>query len=266
MSIDETMSQDQAFSTDSGSSDTFTFDAEPVTPASPAETTPEIENKENNSDASASPVGTEEEEQKVPYSRFKKKVDELNETTSKIQLLEERLQQLESQPQESTEEVTPDAEWIALYGDSDVAKKAYQVQQRREQLIEQRAIERTIEVLSQREEEQASQLTENEEIIEQNLESLQETIGRKLTAKQEEDILTIVDEFSPVGDDGKYVTLFPFDKAYEIYQLRNSKNGNATRKARETVADLTGTSSQGESDSTSSPLKPGWDGWRSELE
>lgn len=268
MNIDETMSQDTAFEISNAKPDTFNFDSEEKSSAPQAET----ESKENTSTQSEvskeeNDSVTSQEENKVPYSRFKKKVDEVNEYSNKIAYLEGQLEALKSRPQESTshEDVDVPAEWKELYGDSEVSKRAFKIQLEREAQIRESAVEQAIETLTRRQQEEISSQSHNEEIIDNSLEQLQESIGKKLTEKQEEDILTIVDEFSPVGEDGKYISLFPFDKAYEIYTLRNAQKGQATKQARQSVADLTGNTSEGEVDSTVTPFRRGWDNWREEL-
>lgn len=259
MEIDETMSQDVAF-TNTEQEDVFKFDeVKETTPDSQ----PKVEDKETSSTEDSS---TEEDEQKVPYTRFEKKVKENGELSSKVQFLEEQLEDLRNSRKESeTKEITPDAAWIELYGDSDIAKKAFQLQLDRENQIAERAIEQALERIEQRQEEETQALSQNEATIDSNLENLQEVIGRKLSVKEEEAVLSIVDEFSPTGNDGKYVTLFPFDKAYEIYELRTSVKGRSKQEARDSIADLTSGKSEGEAETSGAPFKKGWDSWREAL-
>jgi len=260
MNIDETMSQDTAFGSENNEEDTFTFD-DPGnnSPASLTDEEPEDTDSivnENNNDV----------EQKVPYSRFKKIVQERDETANRMSYLEQRLQELEDSRQESQpDDVEMPQEWIELYGDSEVSQRAWIIQQRREEELAERAISTAIERLSRQQQEEVESIAQNEETIDENLSELEEMIGRKLSPKQEEELLTIVDEFSPVGDDGKYVTLFPFDKAYEIYAMRQSQKGLGTRQARQNIADLAGTMSEGEADSSEAIFKRGWDNWREAL-
>lgn len=260
MDIDETMSQDTAFTLDK-QDETFKFDE--VKETSPESRTKEETDEDTNADDdSSSPVGNESDEQKVPYSRFKKKVDELNETSSRISYLEEQLIALQnSRTETATTETMPD-EWVELYGDSEVSQKAWKIQQRREDELRESIVRQASEQFERQREQEISQLEENEEAIDNNLAELQEKTGRTFTPKQEEAILSIVDEFSPTGSDGKYITLFPFDKAYEIYNLRQSKLGQGTKQARQAVADLTGGASEGDVADSNSSHKRGWDSWR----
>jgi len=136
------------------------------------------------------------------------------------------------------------------------------MQQKMNDEIAERAIAEAIERVKMLEVEEEQGLIKNEEIIDENLDDLQEAIGKKLSSKQEEEILSIVDEFSPTGDDGKYVQLFPFDKAYEIWELRNAPKINKTVQERESIANLSGNRSDGDTESDGGTFKKGWDSWR----
>lgn len=279
---DEMMSQEPAFDNDQQPrDDTFKFLDEEVSEDTSPDSQPNEDEVEEEDDDSAraedkeNPVDEEEDEefdsedeQRVPYSRFKKQLDLVAEATSKISVLEENLAQLHEKLDNPAkpEDVEVPPEWVKLYGDSDVSKEAYMVQLQREEQLQAKAVEKAIEVLTRQQQQESQRLVDNEHLIEDNLTELQETIGKRLTGQQEDSVLQIVDEFSPVDDDGKYLSLFPFDKAYEIYMLREQTKGRATRQARTKVADLTGNASEGEvsSDDTSfTPQK--WDGWESEL-
>lgn len=257
---DETMSQDTAFAPENNEDETFVFDdagnnsPDSLTDEEPKDTDSVVNEDKDNV------------EQKVPYSRFKKIVEERDEIASRIAYMEEQLQNLENNRVESKpDDINMPQEWIELYGDSDVSKRAWLIQQKREEELAERAITTAVERLRQEQRYEIEAVAENEEIIDENIIELEEMIGKKLSPKQEEEILTIVDEFSPVGDDGKYVTLFPFDKAYEIYALRQSQKGLGTRQARQSVADLAGNMSEGEADPSESIFKRGWDNWREAL-
>ena len=265
MEIDETMTDEVAFVNKESGEETFKFDEQ-------VETIPEETDTQTGTDSASTEdkqdtVSSEEEEQRVPYSRFKSKVAELEEQKSIINELEERLSAIEQakNDRQTEEDIEIPQDWIELYGDSDIAKRAYRLQVQREEKLQEAAINKAIERIRNQEQEEEIALERNEEVIDENLEQLQESIGRKLTQKQEEDILSIVDEFSPTGPDGKYITLFPFDKAFEIYQLRNAKAVQRTTQQRTQIAGLTGNNSDGEIESSNPNFDRSWDGWRKEL-
>lgn len=266
--IDETMSEEQAFSEEELKDTTFQFDEEDEgTNGKPESAEDDTDSATPEDNKTVEDDSDDDSDQKVPYSRFKKVIDERDSYESTIKTLEERLTQLEQKPKEEVklEDIQLPKEWVELYGDSDTAKKAFLVQVKREEEIEERAILKAIERLEKKQEENLQRLSENEEIIDDNLSSLSEQIGKKLTTKQEEEILAIVDEFSPVGEDGKYLSLFPFEKAYEIYTLRNGVKTQKVQRARTVVADLSGNQSESGNDESPTPFKRGWDTWREAL-
>lgn len=255
MPQDETMSQEQAFAT--GKPDeAFSFpEAESVTPAPQAETPVEPV-------VAPSVVPTVvEEEQRVPYSRFKKKVEEVDTLSERLNALEERLK---NPPKTETKSDMPE-EWVELYGDSDIARKAWSVQQKREDAIRKEVIKESLESIKREQQEQQKREQENEQQVDEYLSSLSTAFGKKLTKAQEEALLTIVDEFSPTNSDGTYASLLPVERALEIYELRNAKKGAPVIKARTAVADLAGGKSDNESPDDSAPYKRGWDNWREQL-
>lgn len=58
-------------------------------------------------------------------------------------------------------------------------------------------------------------------IIDRSLAELECSLGRNLTEEEEYEILDIVDDLTPTGEDGKYIcALIPFDYAWQVYQTR----------------------------------------------
>lgn len=127
------------------------------------------------------------------------------------------------------------------------------------------ATRNAIEQLKQESRREVEQIKDNELYIEEQLSSIEKAIGKKLPEEVEDEVLAIVDEYSPTGEDGKYTSLFPFDAAYEIYISRNALASQKTTQARNQVANLTGNSSEGETESSDSNFKRGWDNWREAL-
>jgi hypothetical protein len=238
---------------------------ETASPDSQSETAKDTDTED--SEDSSSPVGNEETEQKVPYSRFKKKVDEVHEYSNRIKMLEESLEQLKTTriSQNDSEAELP-KEWVELHGDSAESRRFYEIQTQREALIEERAIEKAIERIERKQTEAVERLSQNEQIIDENLENLSETLGVQLTTKEEDEILGIVDELSPTGEDGKYLAMISFEKAYEIYQMRNNLKTQKTQDSRKKVASLTNDNSNGNADdSTNTSIGNSWDSWRNAL-
>lgn len=201
---------------------------------------------------------------RVPYSRF----ESVNERAIRA---EERLRIIEEEMAKSKtvepEEIDVPSEWIELYGESDEAKRAYQLQLRLNERMQEEAANKAYERISNREKEEKEVLTKNLEYIEDNLDQFEKSLGRKLTEKEESSILDIQDEFTAKDENGKYIgELLSPEKAYEVYELRSQKAKVAKTQAKNRVLGLTGVSSEGDISDTSANYRPNvWGGWRDKL-
>ncbi len=69
-----------------------------------------------------------------------------------------------------------------------------------------------------------SRLKGNIDSIEEKLEELSGILGRKLREDEVEEILGIVDQYTPLDEDGNYLTdLLPFEYAWKVYKARRLK-------------------------------------------
>lgn len=60
--------------------------------------------------------------------------------------------------------------------------------------------------------------------IDERFEALSAHIGRLLTKEETDDILDIVDEYTPKNENGNYLyPLIPFEYAWEIYEIKKSE-------------------------------------------
>ena len=155
--MDETMSQDTAFSGNE-SSDVFNFPDEMTTQDSQTEqSTKEIDSPSEDK---------EDVEQRVPYSRFKKKAAEVDEYRSRIESLEQTLAEINARNEQAakpSEEIEVPREWVELYGDSETSKRAWKVQEARERQLQERAVEIAIQKLKAEQNNEVEALKSNEE-------------------------------------------------------------------------------------------------------
>jgi len=202
---------------------------------------------------------------RVPYSRFESVRERAIRAEERLKLYEE--QQAQSKTVESDVNIDLPNEWVELYGDSDVAKKAYQLQVRLNERIQEEATNKAIERLSNREKEEKEQLNKNIELIDNSLSEFKEKIGKNFTEAEESAILDVQDEFTSKDDDGNYISsLFPLDKAYEIYTLRQQSAKIAKTQAKQRVVSITGASSEGEISNPSANYNPNaWGSWRDKV-
>ena len=234
------------------------------TPDAPVEEKAEVESEQEPSEPSV-------EETKVPYSRFKKFHDEAKQAREEAEYWRQQAEQIESQRASRFEEPTSDmpSDWIELYGNSEASEKAWKIQQRREQAIEQRAYEAGQRGALELEQQQEERMNSNVAVIDENFEDLSAYVGRNLTEKEQSAILDIVDDYTAKDAKGNYQgAIMPFDKAWEIYELKQGKSSQS-RQARDKVASLSGNHTQGDSsvqaekDKNWNPLD--WNAYRNRL-
>lgn len=217
-----------------------------------------------------------EGEQKIPYSRFKTISDQKREAEARALEAQERLERILNEREQRVQEAEkPEDEkllgyMIKLYGDNENTREAYKVELERLAYLEKRAEQRAIESVKEYRENEAKALEKNEEIIDNNLEDLESYVGKKLTEKEQSGILEIVDEYTPKDEDGNYSgDLLPFDKAYEIYQLKNQTRTQASKKARSNATNLTSRNTEGEPNSVEKNNKSfdplNWNSYRSRI-
>jgi hypothetical protein len=209
-----------------------------------------------------------QEENKVPYSRFKKFHERAIEAEREAREWQAKYEANQRVEPAKVETDMPDW-WEEMYGDSEASMKAYQIHQRQEEATIQRAEERAIAALQERVERESRQTQENIEQIDEQFEDLSSFVGRDLTEKEQSAILDIIDDYTPKGDDGKYLgATLPIDKAWEIYELKNEASKAPQRQSRNNVAALSNSNSQGDPDAEEknknfNPMN--WSGWKSRL-
>lgn len=211
----------------------------------------------------------EPEKGRVPYSRFERKHQEAEEARQQAEYWRqeaERRSQSNNARADAAEDL-PDY-WKELFGDTDASKKAYKAEQKRMTEIEERAEQRAIEVIEQRQIQQERKFSSNLDSIESRMEGLAEYLGRDLTETEENALLDIVDDYTPKDDDGNYAgELMSFGKAWQIYELQQTQQSAKTNRSRNAVASASGASSKGEPSATEdknfNPQQ--WGSWRNRL-
>lgn len=189
------------------------------------------------------------EENKVSYSRFKTVHQRAIEAEAEAERWRLKAEQIEQNRSKTVEEPSGDMPdyWKELYGDSEASEKAWKIQQRREEEIERRAYEAGQRGAQELRQIEKARIEENVSVIDQNLEALSALVGRDLTEKEQSALLDIVDNYTAKDDDGNYLgAIMPFEKAWEIYELKQGSNKSQQRSARDSVASLSGINTQGE--------------------
>lgn len=194
-----------------------------------------------------------EEEQKIPYSRFKTIADARREAEEEAAELKEKYDRLLSERESRVEKAEEPSDekllgyMVKLYGDNDNTRAAYKVELERLNYIKQQAREEAQNAYESVRVNETRSLARNEQTIDNHLEDLQSYLGRNLTEEEQSGILEIVDDYTPKDSDGNYSgDLIPFYKAYEIYEMKNQSAAQSGKRARSKATNLTGRGTDGE--------------------
>lgn len=197
----------------------------------------------------------EKEEQKVPYSRFSKVRQEREEALQEAEDAKRLLRELsESRSQRDSYRESPTSSYEEeyarqvkkLYGDTPQADEIIRMQLARERSLEERAERRALEAVDRRAQFEQHVFTVNESTLDSRLQNFYDSLGRELTEKEINDLLTVVDEYTPTGENGKYTgELVSFDKAWEILELRQGSKSQSSRNRRSAAVAASGSRSEG---------------------
>jgi hypothetical protein len=204
---------------------------------------------------------TSEEETKVPYSRFKKIHERAKEAEEEAARWREKAEAYDRQPKLEREPSGLPDFWVKLYGDSEASKEAWKIQSEQNETIKAEARREALEAVRNERLEEAQRTEENVGILDENFEDLSAIVGRDLTDKEQSAILDIVDDYTPKDRDGNYAgQILSFDKAWEIYELRNQSAKAPKRESRDNAASLSGSQSQGDTSITEKDknFNPSW--------
>lgn len=226
-------------------------------------------------------VPSDEEEQRVPYSRMKAVVDRAREAEQRALELEERLARREQEPRERPYEPTDSGEvkpfggslpryWVGMYGDDERSRLGYSYELERQTAIREEVRREAIETVREERSTESKILAQNEQTIDERLEDLSYSLGRDLTEAEESALLDIVDEYTPKDQDGNYAgDLIPMDKAYEIFTMKQSQGSQRNSRGRREATVATGSRTQSESTGTekdNTDWNPrDWNSWRKKI-
>ena len=199
-----------------------------------------------------------QDEQKVPYSRFDKVRREREEALEEAEEARKLLKQMREEREVSRE--TPSLssyeedyarKMKQLLGDNPVSKEIIDLNLKSQRdlarELEERAERRALEAVENQRTSESRAIIQNENIIDNRLEALSDRLGRRLTEQEEAAILDVVDEYTPVGEDGKYAgEILSFDKALEIVNMRQSQQSMSSKRARSAAVNAGSVRSQGE--------------------
>jgi hypothetical protein len=196
-------------------------------------------------------------ENHLTYSRFKnvhsRATEAEREAANARREADEWRQRYESYtpPQQQTSKSDVPQYWVKLYGDSPESLEGWNIQSQANEELKAEAKREALESFRNERYEEAERIDYNMDTIDENLDRLSAYVGRDLTDREQSTILDIVDEYTPQDAHGNYLgAVLPFEKAWEIYELKNTASKAPARQARDSVASLSSQNTQGETDIT----------------
>lgn len=224
----------------------------PSVPAAAGED--KVEDRIVENPADPQPEASDEEEGRVKYSKFKRTLDRAKEAEREAEFYRQQAQRYQEAKPEPKAEDLPDA-WRKMLGDSDQAKEVYQTFQSEIRSVREQALQ---DLRAERQSE-AAQVEQNQEILDENLESVSEFVGRDLTPSEESSLLDLALRFTPTGPDGRFLQNPDFEKLWEIHELQAQASRGSRTRSRDSVASISGAASKGEpAADRDSTFNPSW--------
>ena len=190
------------------------------------------------------------------------------ERASSMALNERLMKVLEAKTAPASADAMP-AEWIALYGDSPEAQKAWNVQARLLESYSERVRQETIQEIEERQNKAKAEEKQFEAFIDTKLEDLEDQFGVDLTSnapsakKARREFLEMVDNLSPKDENGLITGYADFGSTFELYQktaVKTSVGSETVNRAKELASKSMQASGQGAPAETQK-YTPGFRGW-----
>lgn len=163
------------------------------------------------------------------------------------------------------------AEWVALYGDSPEAQKAWNMQERMWANMKNEARVEALEEFEFRQASMAAEEHQFEQVIDSELESLEDVHNIDLTSnapaarKARGEFLELVQEVSPKDEEGNIIEFADFNTVFDIYRKNASQKGPDNSRQKEIAARSMQDSSTGRSGTPQPNYTPGFRGWMKDL-
>ncbi len=245
----------------------------PVNQEGSAET-PDKENEQVGAEtngAEGAPA-TSDEETKVSYSRFSNINQRRKEAERRAWELEREIEELRQRPEVRKDESGDiPAEWFELTGgDTPQSRKAYQILRNTLNPSEDKIRQLAEQAYYQAEVTESRRVSENERTLDDQLEDVSISLGRDLSDDEELALLEIMDEYSAKDEEDRIYSLFPAEKAWEIYEMQSGSRVSSRKMARDRAASTISSPSQGEPapqgrGRTNKYFDPSWGAWEGQL-
>jgi hypothetical protein len=184
-------------------------------------------------------------EERKKNRRERRREDREKSKDDMLVALNDRIIEL-SKPKNSDKEFKPSSEvpseWIALYGDTPEARKAWDVNLVLLNRAKQEAKEEAISEFKNEQESAAKEQKKFESFIDNSLEDLEDDFGVDLTSdapaarKARREFLEMIQDLSPKDDAGTIIGYADFEKTFKLYQDSRKQDKNSSTDKRKELA------------------------------
>lgn len=191
---------------------------------SPTESNGEEENPSQKGDGIET-INTSDEDDNIPFHKHprwiarNRELEEMRGELESLRSLKTEIESIKQPPQVEPE--MPDW-WKEAFGETDESKKAYQKQLEHEQKLYSQWEEKVIQKVRSSEAEEAARHEQAVRKYETQIENELDTLYEKGYKFDRNELLKVVEDYSKDAQGNFTGTLFPFEKAYEILQLKKS--------------------------------------------
>lgn len=218
----------------------------------------------------------EKEEEKVSDFRVKNRADRRlydalqRERESNIALAAklETLSEVQKFTQDTKLSNEVPAEWIALYGDTPEAKKAWQMEERLISRAKEEAKAEALEEFESRQNRVVQEQKQYEQQIDSELEALEDTYNVDLTSnapsarKARREFLEMVQSLSPKDEAGNIADYADFSSTFEVYQKTRQQDKSSETSGRQKELASRSMQRGGGDEGTQTRVTPGFKGWK----
>lgn len=195
------------------------------------------------------------------YERERESAIALNE---RVRLLSEQVESIGRRSTTETKSGDMPAEWVALYGSSEDAEKAWKLQGTFLNKFKEEARDEAIREFERREEARLSEERQFESFIDSGLESLEDKYNVDLTSdapkarKARREFLEMVQKLSPKDENGTITGYADFESTFEIYKAQKVETPDNSRRKEIASGTMTRPGSEVQNQP---PTTPGFRGW-----
>lgn len=206
---------------------------------------PSEDKKESDIFADEKPIEKEPEKESEPiknrqHRRLEIKLQEEREANIALNARLQERTELDRFRQDTKSDDVP-VDWLQVYGGStpegqEQAKRAWKLQQEMISQAEDRATERALEQIEERQQEGIKQQKQFESFIDTELEAIEDQFNVDVTSnapsarKARREFLEMVQKFSPKDEDGTITDYADFEATWEQYQATRQKTDNSKQK------------------------------------